>query len=72
MAKMKLFGKNIAPACAYCAKGAPSQDNRTIICERYGFTQPSYQCSKFIYDPLKRVPRRAPLIRRFSSEDFEL
>lgn len=72
MARSRLFGRSVAPACAYCAIGRPSLDNLTVACERMGFTQPSYHCNKFVYDPLKRVPRRAPLIRKYDEGDFRL
>ena len=52
----KLFGKNIEPACAYCAHGFWASDHKMILCEKKGVVAPFYHCRKFVYAPLKRVP----------------
>ena len=72
MAK-KLFGKHIEPKCAYCAMGVLTDDKKTMLCERKGFTTPDASCRKFVYDPMKRVPTvSAPPLPEFEDADFSL
>lgn len=70
--KRKLYGEAVEPACEYCAHGRPSKDGKSILCERHGVLPPDYRCRRFRYDPLKRKPRPAPELPRFSPEDFSL
>ncbi len=60
-------------ACCYCEKGSFSFDGEAILCEKKGVVAPDDCCKKFVYDPLKRVPREkhSPL-SGFSAEDFSL
>lgn len=70
--KKKLFGQQVEPACLYCEKGRPAPDNVMVLCRKYGPVAPTYQCKKFIYDPLKRIPRRQPKLPEYDEEDFKL
>lgn len=72
MADRKLFGNTVDPACIYCRSGRPSPDNVMILCRKYGPVAPFYQCRKFQYDPLKRVPKKQPKLPSYSAEDFQL
>lgn len=72
MAKTKLFGNTIEPACLYCQHGRPAADRVMILCRKYGPVAPHYHCRKFIYDPLKRVPKRPKKMPGFTAEDFSL
>lgn len=70
--KNNLFGNNIGPACVYCELGRPAPDNIMVLCRKYGPVAPHFKCAKFRYDPLKRVPKRAPKLPDYTPEDFEL
>ena len=69
----KLFNKNQEPACEYCRHGRLSPEKNTVLCIKKGIMQPSSSCSSFKYDPLKRRPRRKPVLNgAYSPEDFKL
>ena len=69
----KLFGKNIEPKCAYCARCILTEDKKIVLCEKKGFTTPDDSCKKFIYDPLKRVPKTpSPTLPDYDDVDFSL
>lgn len=70
--KKALFGNNIEPACQYCQFGRPAPDKVMIFCRKFGPVAPIYKCKKYIYDPLKRVPRRQPKLPDYLPEDFKL
>ena len=70
--KNTLCGSTIAPACEYCERCRPATDPRMLLCPQKGLVAPYYSCSKFLYDPLRRVPRRQPKLPTFSPEDFSL
>ncbi len=70
--KSKLFGKNVEPACCYCELGSLAHDKKMILCIKRGITSPYYHCRKFIYAPLKRIPKQKPKMREYSFEEFKL
>ena len=72
MFRPKLFGAHIEPACEYCRHGTGIRDNQMILCEKQGVVAPYYSCRKFVYDPLKRVPRSTPKLQQFDESDFTL
>ena len=72
MKKHKLFGSNIEPACAYCSRGEVSEDGLTVYCARKGVRELGDRCRKFEYDPLKRIPKRAPDLPAYNEDDFKL
>lgn len=69
---MKLFGKNVEPACSYCELGRPDQDGQMVFCPKNGVVSPYYSCRRFQYAPLKRKPRGVRLLPKYRPEDFEL
>ncbi len=72
MAK-KVFGSEIEPKCAYCAKCIKTKDNKTALCEKKGLTTPDGSCRKFVYDPMKRVPSAShPPLPEYSKAAFSL
>ncbi len=71
MAK-SLFKKDISPACVYCGIGQASEDGSVVLCKKKGIMQPSSNCKKFVYDPLKRKPQTVKLKTDFSESDFSL
>ena len=73
MFKKKLFGSHIEPACAYCEHGDYTSDHKSILCVKRGIVAPSYSCRKYLYAPLKRIPKGVnPQLPTFSAEDFSL
>ncbi len=64
-----LFGRNIAPSCAYCAYSVPAQDN--LKC-RLGQIPDQGCCKRYVYDPLRREPKGEAKLASFSAEDFKL
>lgn len=72
MKKSLLSTKDIQPACEYCARGKLSPDGQTVLCIKKGIMLPSSFCRKFQYDPLRRVPKKAPLLPQFDADEFSL
>lgn len=70
--KRALFGKHIEPACIYCENGKTTADGVGVLCRRKGVCAPDDRCSRFVYAPLKRMPKRAAQLPRFSEDDFTL
>ena len=70
---MSLFRRDIEPRCAYCQKGSVINE-REAVCPRKGVVAVEYHCSRFRYDPLKRVPPRPVRLALSggSDEDFQL
>lgn len=66
------FGDKISPACVYCELGHTASDKKMILCKKKGVVSPYYSCKKFVYAPLKRIPKRLPKLPSFSDEDFSL
>ena len=68
-----LFRRKIPRSCAYCAWGTKLGDEQ-ILCVKRGVVAVSYACRKFVYDPCKRVPRKAKALDldRFKDSDFAL
>ena len=66
-----MFRKDIEPSCAYCARGAVLSDGN-VICEKFGLISPAADCSKFRYDPLKRIPPRPPVLPEYDADDFTI
>ena len=67
-----MFGKNederIEKYCAFCELGTPvpSQDGTNyVLCKKKGLVKETYVCRKFIYDPLKRDPKRKKELPEF-------
>lgn len=54
----KYFDKHIQPKCDYCQFGRRAKDGEKVICEKRGLVQREDSCSKFIYSPLKRIPKK--------------
>lgn len=70
--KAHLFGDNIVPACEYCERGTKTKDGTMIDCEREGVVSPYFRCRRFIYSPIKRVPKLSPKMKAFTHKDFSL
>ena len=70
--KKRLFGDSVDPACVHCEYARPAPDNIMLFCRKYGPVSPYYKCKKFIYDPLKRVPKKLPKMPAFTADDFNI
>lgn len=68
----KLFSKDVAPSCKYCAVGRLTADGEGVLCEKRGVMLPDSSCRKFRYDPLKRIPLRQSVDTAFTESDFSL
>lgn len=66
-----LFKKKISPACEYCSIGKTLKNN-SILCVKYGITNPKNHCKKFKYDPIKRIPKKQTENLSFDKKDFIL
>lgn len=68
----RFFRKDIEKRCAYCKHGTPISEEQ-VGCARRGVMDSTDHCSRFSYDPLKRIPPRpATLSDRHTAEDFSL
>lgn len=72
MRKGLFNSKDIQPACKLCSYGTIVEGDDCVLCEKTGIRMPNSKCSRFKYDPLKRVPLRKMKTGGFSKEDFEL
>lgn len=72
MKKPLINSKEISPACAVCGHGVLSADGECVLCVKTGIRALDSSCKKFVYDPLKRIPKRRIEKGEFSEEDFEL
>ncbi len=57
MSKKKLFGNNIKPSCKYC-ESATSVEGNVIKCSKFGDVKAYDSCKKYVYNPLKRIPKK--------------
>lgn len=60
------------PSCKYCAHGRQSPIEGEILCAKMGIRLVDSSCKKFLYDPLKRQPKKQPALPKYEQEDFEL
>ncbi len=73
-----MFGKKKKPApdlphlCEFCEHAALINDECNVLCDRRGIVNREYSCKKYVYDPLKRVPRTLPPLPKLSEEDLLL
>ena len=43
--------------CLYCEHAAETYEPGRMLCDCKGIVSSGFRCRKFVYDPLKRVPR---------------
>lgn len=71
--KSKLLNKNAYEAvCKNCKYGRLSPDGENVLCVKKGVVEPDGKCRRYSYDPLKRVPRKAPVLMTADPSDFDL
>ena len=68
----KILGKDIEPKCEICALAITAADGSCILCKKKGVCDFDDVCKKFVYDPLKRTPRRPAELVAFTDLDFHL
>ncbi len=68
--KKKLFGNNIKPMCKYCELGTPLGVDK-INCSKFGVMKTYDFCKKFVYSPLKRVPKKEILLAHSDVNDID-
>ncbi len=54
--------------CEYCEHAMPIKDEEHVFCQKNGIVSRGHRCRKFLYDPLKRKPRRMPPLPRLDEE----
>ena len=72
MKKPLINANEITPACGVCGHGILSADGECVLCIKTGVRALDSSCKKFVYDPLKRIPRRKIAKSEFTAEDFKL
>lgn len=45
--------------CAYCERATPLAGGEHVLCEKKGVVTAGHLCRGFVYDPVKRIPKRA-------------
>lgn len=71
---MKMFRQKIEPACCYCSHSFEVADGY-VNCTRKKLTMgPDESCSRFQYDPLKRVPTKQKALdfSKYEQYDYSL
>ncbi|MCL2201498.1 MAG: hypothetical protein FWB75_05990 [Oscillospiraceae bacterium] len=68
-----LFNRKMEPNCSYCQFGTDLGYGE-LICSKRGVVLVGGSCSSFKYEPTKRVPEPAAVIRKkeYTAEDFTL
>jgi hypothetical protein len=68
-----LFGKNVEPACRHCESEIQVMpSNGQVLCSRLGVVAADYHCKRYVYDPLKRIPKRKRPLPKFTPADFSI
>ncbi|MDY4588838.1 MAG: hypothetical protein SPD47_10340 [Oscillospiraceae bacterium] len=70
MAKKKLFGNNIKPSCKYCELGTAGEGDK-ITCSKMGEVKAYDSCKKFVYNPLKRIPKKELQLANSAVNDID-
>lgn len=58
--------------CNSCKHGRNSNFGDKILCMHMGITDPYFSCKKYKYNPLKRIPFRAPVLPAFDKDEFKI
>ncbi len=57
---MKKKDEGLDKVCEFCRFASAISGTEEMLCEQRGVVAKAYGCRRFVYDPLKRVPRRLP------------
>ena len=66
MKKRLLNKKKYPPSCSHCRHG------RLALCVKKGIVETDGKCRSYAYDPLKRVPMKAPKLAEADPSEYEL
>lgn len=72
MSSKRLFGNDIRPACKYCGHVLQLLGEDKMLCDKKGVVPAANKCRAFIYDPLKRVPKKPRPLEKIEETEFEL
>ncbi len=65
-----MFKNKIEKNCSYCKYGYILTNGSDCLCDKYGIVTSVYNCRKFKYDPLKRIPHRTPSLPDYEGSEF--
>lgn len=60
----------ITKCCVYCEKSTLLAGEEYVLCPRKGVVSQNYVCRRFLYDPLKRIPKKPQPIPIPEAEEF--
>lgn len=68
-----LFRKKTPRSCTTCLFATDLSEN-TLLCSKKGVVKDTSSCSKYRYDPCKRIPPsvKAPDFTKYTDEQFKL
>ena len=71
--RKKLFEKKkYPPMCEHCVHGRLSPDEQSVLCIKKGIVETDGKCGRYLYDPLKRRPKKPLMIEKADPSEFEL
>ena len=71
--RQKLLNKKDYPKiCETCVSAKPSPEGDTMLCIKNGIMQRDDCCRAYKYDPIKRVPKKAPVMGHYDKSEFEV
>lgn len=72
MKKRLLNKKKYPPSCSHCRHGRIAPDGGSVLCVKKGIVETDGKCRSYTYDPLKRVPMKAPKLAEADPSEYEL
>lgn len=67
-----MFSKEIAKICKYCEYGTELHSQNMILCKKKGVVPEDFKCRKFLYSPIKRIPKKQKQINPLGSYNMDL
>ncbi len=67
-----IYNKDVPKCCGHCANAQISMSLKLVFCKFRGPVSEDDVCRKYIYDPVKRVPKSSAKLPQYSKEDFML
>ncbi len=59
----------IERCCARCEHATLLSQCNYILCAKKGIVSETHVCRRFVYDPLKRAPKRLPLVMQEETDE---
>jgi len=68
-----LFRKITERSCSFCLHCTKLNDEQ-VLCSKRGVMPVNGKCTKFVYDPCKRIPGKAKALdfSKYDQEDYSL